>query len=293
MYLRTLGGHMAAAKLGEAINLPQIASPIPRSVADARRTIATMYALGQLQLVPWDIYMGSDDKGIQPRYFGTREEYGDLYDFIHQYPQLFNDYESMAEVGLLYNADVERSTTVRSRIESLARIQIPFSLLPVATRDRRIPLREADLKPLRAVVLASPLDSFCEEDRKVLEKVLSSRRLRLIPAESLEPLRAHEMDVLGLEGVENIYAFPRVAKEKSSIAIHLVNWNELQGGKQVDHFKYMTLTLRHPQRWGTLLDVRYFEPGAEPVPVEPELHQDSIRLTVPKLGTWGILLLRR
>ena len=45
-----------------------------------------------------------------------------------------------------------------------------------------------------------------------------------------------EADVAGLEGVENIYAFPRVAKDKSSIAIHLVNWNELQGGKQADTY---------------------------------------------------------
>jgi hypothetical protein len=101
------------------------------------------------------------------------------------------------------------------------------------------------------------------------------------------------MDVIGLEGVENIYAFPRMAKDKSSIAVHLVNWNELQGGAQADNYKYVTLTLRHPKRWGPLREVLYYEPGCEPVPIEPEFHEDTIRLTVPKLGTWGILVLRR
>ncbi len=293
MYDRTLGTHLAAAKVGESLSLPQVASPIPKGVADARRTIAVMYALGQLHLVPWDLYMGSDATGIRPRYFGVREEYGDLYDLIRLRPELFDDYESFAEVGLVYNADTESAPALCRQMEALARLQTPFHVLPASTRDVRIPLREADLRVLRAVVLISPIESFCDEDRATLQKALSARRLRLVSPESLAPLRAHEFDLFSLEGPEKVYAFPRVAKNKSSIAIHLVNWNETQAGAREDTFNFVTLTLRHLRRWGPLRDAAYFEPGKDPVAIQPEPHEGFVRLTVPRLGTWGILVLRR
>jgi hypothetical protein len=69
-----------AAKAAEAFGMTQVVSPIPRSTARTRAAFATTYALGQLHLVPWDLYMGSDATGSQPRYFGTREQYGDLCD---------------------------------------------------------------------------------------------------------------------------------------------------------------------------------------------------------------------
>ena len=43
-----------------------------------RQTIAMTYACGGLCMAPWDVYM----PGNAPRYFGTAEQYADLYGFI-------------------------------------------------------------------------------------------------------------------------------------------------------------------------------------------------------------------
>jgi len=51
-----------------------------------RRIIATSYACGSLTLVPWDVWRRGPDT---PRFFGTREEFGDLFDLIHAHPSLF------------------------------------------------------------------------------------------------------------------------------------------------------------------------------------------------------------
>jgi hypothetical protein len=51
-----------------------------------RRIIATSYACGSLTLVPWDVWRRGPDT---PRFFGTREEFGDLYDLIDAHPDLF------------------------------------------------------------------------------------------------------------------------------------------------------------------------------------------------------------
>ncbi len=60
-----------------------------------RRTIATAYACGGLCMVPWDTYMPRD----APRYFGTPDEYADLYGFIRASRDLLDGYEDAAAIG--------------------------------------------------------------------------------------------------------------------------------------------------------------------------------------------------
>lgn len=69
-----------------------------------RRTIATSYAVGGICMVPWDVYMPdtfSEDgeRSSTPRYFGTAEDYADLFGFIRANPELFDGYEDGAAIG--------------------------------------------------------------------------------------------------------------------------------------------------------------------------------------------------
>ena len=133
---QTAAEYVFAAKAAEACGLSQVVSPIPRSTARTRAALATTYALGQTHLVPWDLYMGSDATGIQPRYFGTREQYGDLYDFIHDHAGLLDDYESAAEIAVLANADAPGKESLAQFCQRLAAAADPVSL-----DLRREPLR--------------------------------------------------------------------------------------------------------------------------------------------------------
>jgi len=60
-----------------------------------RQTIATAYATGGLCMVPWDVYMPRD----APRYFGTAQQYADLFGFIRASAQHLDGYEDAAAVG--------------------------------------------------------------------------------------------------------------------------------------------------------------------------------------------------
>jgi len=60
-----------------------------------RQTIAMAYASGGLCMVPWDVYMPSD----APRYFGTPEQYADLYGFIRACSQYLDGYEYAGAFG--------------------------------------------------------------------------------------------------------------------------------------------------------------------------------------------------
>lgn len=57
-----------------------------------RQTIATTYSCGGLCMVPWDVYMPND----APRYFGTPEQYADLYKFVRDHAEYFDEYEDAA-----------------------------------------------------------------------------------------------------------------------------------------------------------------------------------------------------
>lgn len=60
-----------------------------------RLTIAMAYACGGHCMVPWDVYMPSD----APRYFGTPEQYADLYGFIRASSQYLDGYEYAGAFG--------------------------------------------------------------------------------------------------------------------------------------------------------------------------------------------------
>lgn len=288
---QTAAEYVLAAKAAEAFGLTQVVSPIPRSTARTRAALATTYALGQWHLVPWDIYMGSDATGIQPRYFGTREQYGAYYDFIHEHPALFEHHESAAEIGVLFNADAPDHGALADYCLKLARQQLPFHLIAGASQSARVPVRAADLRAIRVLVEFSPVDSFCADDQQTLRTVREAGLLRIIPpsADLAAVCRLRGMDLLRMEAPEGIYAFPRVERDRKSSVIHLVNWNLAADGSRAEIYHAITLTLQQPGRWGTCASATYYQPGEKPVTLTPEYHADGVRLTLPQIETWGIV----
>lgn len=289
---QTANEYVFGAKIAEAVGITQVISPIPRSTARTRAALATTYALGQPHLVPWDLYMGSDATGIQPRYFGTREQYGDLYDFVRDHRDLLDTHVSAAEVGVLINGD--QPGAYQAFCLALAARQIPFHVILGASRYARVPLRAEDLRPLRLLVEFSPAASFCAEDQAVLKDIRASGLMRFVPATADVAARCRllGLDLLRLEGPDNLYAFPRVNRDAHSAAIHVVNWNLGAEGERAETYRNVTLSLLHPARWGAIAQAVWHEPGEPPVTLVSERHADCIRLTLPQVGTWGIIELR-
>jgi hypothetical protein len=69
-----------------------------------RQTIATTYASGGICMVPWDVYMPdtfdeNHQRSMTPRYFGTPEQYADLFGFIRASAGYLEGYEDAAAIG--------------------------------------------------------------------------------------------------------------------------------------------------------------------------------------------------
>ena len=278
-------------KLAEGFDIPQVMMCKPRVLAKAQAALATTYALGSSMRVPWDVYMDNDPQTHQPapRYYGTLEDWQPFYNLVHDHSHLFDGYESAAEVAVILNADTDTFESFWSLADRLAREQIQYRVIPAAAEYNRIPLKRDVLERFSHAILLSPAEGFCEEDRQVLESVRRSLRVRFLSPDTdiaAELVRSGRK-LLHFEGPQNVYAFLRV--KPNAAVIHLANWNTTAEGL-VDPFGHVTLQLPQSAIWGETPKATYYEPNQPTgMRLEPEFHKDILRITVPKLNTWGIV----
>jgi hypothetical protein len=295
-YNASLPTHVLAAKLAEGMGRWQVLSPIPHNLGEARAALATTYAMGQLYLVPWDIYMGTEPNGPpKPRYFATREQYGDCYDLIHEHPELFDGYEAPGTVLVFVNLDLPEYEQTLSLCERLTRASVPYRLAVCGSRYARFPLVASELSAARAIVTLSPLESLSDTDRQALETALSSRRVRLLTdTPDLETrLTQYGLVPLTVEGPHNALAVLRRNPATPEVAVvHLLNWELTPDLSGVETFEHVTISLQEGAFGAQIAGAEYYEPGqTQAQTLTVERHSGYVRITVPALRTWGIVKL--
>jgi hypothetical protein len=129
----TLTGLFVNAKIAEALGRLSILSPFPYKPEITRSEIALSYALGQLCLVPYDIWMRTTDL---PRYFGAPQQYADLFAFVRAHAALFDACETVATVGLAIDPARPEPPRFRTWVRALAGSNVPFVLLFPHTKAR-------------------------------------------------------------------------------------------------------------------------------------------------------------
>jgi hypothetical protein len=293
--MQTVTHYVLACKVAEALSIPQIMKCKPEAIAHSQAMLATTYALGQWFRVPWDVYMDNDANGqAAPRYFGKLEDWKPLYDFIHDHPQLFEEQQTAAVVGVLFNLDAQPYQAVWDACDRLTNLKVPFRLLAGTGAGDRATIDAEALKSIRFVVQLHSTDGFCQADRQVLATAKASRRVRFLDPDADLPgvLREAERSFLRVEGPENVFAFLRVKPDDGSAAIHVVNWNAKPDGTN-DPFGGVTLSLAQPKRWGENVTFTWYAPGqGGGLVLKPEEHRDCYRLTIPQLGVWSVVEVR-
>lgn len=267
----SLAGMFTNAKLAESLQRTSIFSPFPYQVDRTRAGIALQYALGQLCLVPYDIWMRSNDV---PRYFGKPAQYADLFAFVRRNATVFDACESVATVGVLVDTSQPEDSRFRPLIHSLAASGVPFR-----------------------VCRAGPGDADCKRRLRFVINLTGTAIDRGEFPQAREwtaNLRADQMRTISLLRVEapDVIATVRASRDGRLRAIHLVNFNFDEFSRSVP-IRQFGVQFHHPSFWGLASDLQILSPEGKLVESTVERFGRGLRVVVPELHTWAVICFRQ
>lgn len=279
-----LDGLSLAAKTAGALGKWHVFVTQSLDVPEARVGIASAYALGQLPMVPWDMYMGSDEEKVQPRGWGTPEQYGDLFHFVRANRQLFDCFESTAVAGLVINLDdFDRSLTLEA-CRRLLDAQVPFAIIPCGHSYFDVAMDAHRLSGLAALFVVGSINDLAPADRATLQQAATD-----IPI--LDPGRANDNDLKDLaiaeiwapDGVHVIARSHRDPKNKT-LMLHVLN--RASQGREI---KWISILLKDQALQGSKAKgVRWHAPGMPDADVETEDWPNGTRILIPRMREWGL-----
>lgn len=270
------------ARTAAALGTLQVFSPIPRDVRTTRRAIATAYALGQQILIPWDIYMGSDATGIKPRYYGTVDEYGDLFDFVRQSKPLLDGVDACATAALVIDLDHPDPARTTAVCQRLLDASVPFVMAPAGSSYYRASLATERLQGMRLILVACDPQALAETDRQALAALAEA--VPVVTDRDLDEQALGEAACLRIWGPRGIVALPRAPREAipARLVVHVLNQSAQ------DEVRWVSIILSPDALGGTVTAARWHAPGQDVQPLETEALAEGLRLLLPRLGTWGI-----
>ena len=275
-----------------------------------RLWIAQAYAYGHVFMVPdkmWTLRF----KGEPDRWYHSKPgDYEDLYHFVRDYPELFDDYESVATVALVFSNNAVRQylgdrlssghlggqnrsaprTDLYEALIALSQANVPFRLIIAGDDWVEDRLLEADLEAYRAVVRFSP--SFLSDEQ---ESKLYGTGDRLVTWNGIDDLMTRAGQDILVEGEENISVLPRFNphEKDSPLILHLLNSDY---DLQTDRYRTardIRLTIKSEMMGRTFTDATLFAPGSGPKSIQCKSSANFTTVTVPSLDMWAIIKLER
>ena len=275
------------SKVAEGLGKWQVFVPKPRDVRVARMAIAASYALGQLMLVPWDMYMGSDATGIRPRYYGTVEQYGDLFHFVRDNPQLFSGYEATPMVGLLVDLDRYDKHRTEQTCQRLLAAQVPFAIVPLGHSYFECTLDAERLRGFHTLIITGDFSQYADRDRQAIEHasgdvaILSDRDATVQHLESISPF-----EIWGPSDGIHILSRAKRDAERRKLVCHVLNRVDMADAQAL---KWVSFVIRKSALLGSeIAAIRWYTPGKAAQALECEALTDGVRVIIPQLPIWGI-----
>ncbi|MCU6795992.1 DUF1533 domain-containing protein [Paenibacillus sp. WQ 127069] len=272
----TIDNMVTNGSLSSGLGKPHIISPLPYHEAKIREGIAASYALGQYMLVPWDAWLQGST-----RYFGTVEQYGDLFHFIRQYPFLFDGQEPSAKVGILVKWSDMNFATLSSLSMKLFKAGVPFRILAANDSLPAYALREQSFEGLDTLIEYAPTASFSAAD----QLLISNSGATVLGATYVDSSWLAARSQVSVTGGEQLYATVRSPEDTyAPKVIHLLNRTGLTA-------EDIEVTLADSAFFGgSNLQAVLYRPGHNPLELTvTNAASGKHKVTVPSLEEWGIV----
>lgn len=199
-----------------ALGMGFVPSILPTGLAENRAAIASLYALGGQPLVPWDVYINQGPENKPTRFFGTVEEYSDLYQFVRRNADALDGFELLPVVGILAPVDRYDLKSTLALVRRLNRAGVPFALVPVGASYKIDPERLRHLKLLTSV---NPPTDIGQDALEAIKAV----GVETTPSVQLTDARLGQLSPYQQPLAENVRVVIRGAiAGQSTLAIHVI-----------------------------------------------------------------------
>lgn len=259
-------------------------------VTRVRRWIATAYAFGHYFMYAYKQWGFSKETGTR-WYLTPISTYEPLCRFITDNAALFDDYEPVAQVGVLYDNRAARDNhwEARDLCRALHYANIPCGLAAAGDGWLRHRLSQDQLERFELVVI--PKHSSPTGKQAALLKRWRQQG-RAIAWPGLEKVRQRIRPLVAVTNAEKVWTLPRrnTRRPDAPAVIHLLNQDydadtdTMRTKSNIEVSIAVGLTGGAPARGATL-----FAPGRKLQRLAVKRRPDAVTVTVPTLDLWAIL----
>lgn len=299
-------------KLSDALGRLMAATAIPPNFEPCRVKdrpghirlwIAQAYAFGYVFMVPVRMWTLRFKNEPDRWYYSKPGDYEELYHFIRDNADLFDDYEAIASVGLIYsNLAIRRApaamlnrrrrppaTPLLEACGELALLNVPFRFIVAGDDWIEDQLLSEDLSQLRAVVQFDPCHLSAEQEaklRQVEDRLITwpedkAKLFKLLPPQ------------IRFDGTQSVAAVPRFkpTDEQAPAVCHLINRAYQMDSDTFAIQRDFTITLAKSLYGKTFSAATLYAPGREPLDLACRDTGNATQVTIPELDLWAVLKL--
>ncbi|MDE2747706.1 MAG: hypothetical protein OXI34_01965 [Chloroflexota bacterium] len=304
-------------KLADALDRLLAITGVPRAFEPCRIKdrpghirlwIAQAYAHGHVFMAP-DKMWTQRIAGQPDRWYHSKPgDYESLYHFLRDYPELFDHYESVASVALIFSNNAVRqhlgdrlssghlggqnrsapATDLAAASYALSRANLPFCLIvagDVWVEDR---LLDADLAPYQLILRFEPSHLNAEQEDKLLEA-----GDRLATWSGADDLLNRVERAVKVTGAENLSVLLRHQPKRgdSPVVCHLLNSNYDLEADAFRPLQNIRLELNGSLLGNAISRATLYAPGRAPRAVDCRRAGVDTLVTVPELDMWAVVKL--
>jgi len=268
----------------------------PQATDLVRAWIAQAYANGAVFMAPDHMWSYNNQ---QQRYYDVQSgDYDYIYRWIAENKYLFDKFESVAKVGLVYSHSAYRKVEynqldVFSAAAGLMENNIPYKLLIAGDDWWPKYLTDADqssqIKNYQVIVQTEFNGYPLDDKQKAVLDANATKQVAWPNLTALQKLLPTEISV----STEGIASFPRVnvgfPHKNPPHIIHLVNRYFDKQSVSIKSKKNFVVTVADSLFGKAMVTARYNQAGEKSVTLSVSRNNGITTINVPKLDNWGII----
>ena len=292
-------------KFADAMGMWYIPTPAPRSWEAVMRNdvesllrlwVAFSYANGSALRYPRKGWVFSAET---PWYFPPKEDFEPLYAFIRGHRELFDDYEAVQQVGVLFTQSRQGGggsyyRPLRHVCANLVELNVPFGMAVAGDELLANRLQGDETERFEVMLIPEPI-RLVDGQKEIVQRW--KERGRAISVKREDDVAAKIKDrvkpLVVVEDDSGVWLFPRhiPGKADAPVVCHVVNAKYDAGRNQVVRQENVMASFADSLWKGQLpSEVTYYTIGRPPQVQQLADGAGKVRVTIPEVDLWGILV---